>query len=217
MPSRLGYWAIRGLAQPIRLLLTYVGEDFNDDRYVQGDGPTFSRDEWMKVKNTLGLDFPNLPYYIDDEVKLTQSNTILRYLGRKYKLYGETPKENAEVDLLLDVIMDVRNGFVRLCYGPEITDAVRQEYVQQVKATLDSLEKFLGDKKFFVGDKVTICDFHIYEMFDQHKLFEPSLFEGRKSLNEYLHRFEELPKIKEYRSSDKCIVRPINNKTAKFR
>ncbi|XP_069101516.1 glutathione S-transferase class-mu 26 kDa isozyme 47-like [Argopecten irradians] len=38
MPSRLGYWKIRGLAQPIRLLLTYAGEDFEDILYEQGDG-----------------------------------------------------------------------------------------------------------------------------------------------------------------------------------
>ena len=42
----LGYWAIRGLAQPIRNMFAYLGVDFEDRVYVQGDAPTFSIDEW---------------------------------------------------------------------------------------------------------------------------------------------------------------------------
>ena len=42
----------------------------------------------MKFK--LGLDFPNLPYLIDGNIKVTQSNAILRYLGRKFGLDGKT-------------------------------------------------------------------------------------------------------------------------------
>lgn len=216
MPSQLGYWAIRGLAQPIRLLLNYVGEEFVDNRYLQGDGPQYSRAEWEKVKFTLGLDFPNLPYYIDGDLKLTQSNTILRHLARKYNLYGDTEKEKAHVDLMLDIIMDLRNAFVRLCYGNELNDSIRGQYIEQTKPTLESLEKYLGNKKFFVGDKVTVCDFHIYEMLDQHRLFEPKLLEDRPKLSAYLERFRELPDIKKYLESEKCLVRPINNKTAKF-
>ena len=68
------------LAQPIRLLLTYTGTEFEDIRYQRGDGestllfitdwlivydfpyvaPEFSREKWMSVKFTLGLDFPNV-------------------------------------------------------------------------------------------------------------------------------------------------------------
>ena len=32
-----------------------------------------------------GLPLPNLPYYIDGDLKLTQSMAILRHLGRKHK------------------------------------------------------------------------------------------------------------------------------------
>ncbi|XP_013097111.1 glutathione S-transferase Mu 4-like [Biomphalaria glabrata] len=216
MPSQLGYWAIRGLAQPIRLLLNYVGEEFKDNRYMQGDAPEYSRAEWEKVKYTLGLDFPNLPYYIDDKVKLTQSNAILRYLARKHNLYGSTVVEQAHVDLLLDVIMDVRNGFVRLCYGPDFSEQVRSQYIAQARPALESLEKYLGDKQFFIGDKITVCDFHIFEMLDVHKLLEPSLLEERPKLKAYLNRFASVPAIAKYLASDENIVRPINNKSAKF-
>ena len=33
-----------------------------------GPGPTYDRSAWMDVKFTLGLDFPNLPYYMEKNV-----------------------------------------------------------------------------------------------------------------------------------------------------
>ncbi|KAL1480293.1 hypothetical protein MTO96_051158 [Rhipicephalus appendiculatus] len=86
MAPVLGYWDLRGLGQPIRNLLVYKGVDFTDKRYKFGPAPDYDRGEWLREKYTLGLRFPNLPYYIDDDVRLTQSLAILRYLGRKHGL-----------------------------------------------------------------------------------------------------------------------------------
>lgn len=65
--------------------------------------------------------------------------------------------------------------------------------------------------------QITICDFHIYELLDQHKIMDPTCLENFKKLQAFLDRFEELPKIKTYLNSDKCIKRPINNKIAGFK
>ena len=62
---QLGYWKIRGLAQPIRYLLEYIEHPYEDVMYEQGDAPNFSIECWTSVKNNLGLDFPNMPYLID--------------------------------------------------------------------------------------------------------------------------------------------------------
>ena len=63
----LGYWKIRGLAQPIRYLLEYAELPYEEVLYEQGDAPNYSVDCWTSVKNTIGLDFPNVPYLIDGE------------------------------------------------------------------------------------------------------------------------------------------------------
>merc|ERR1712168_1172478 len=88
-PITLAYWDIRGLAQPIRMLLEYSGADYKDIRYKCGDPPGFDLSDWTNVKFKLGLDFPNLPYCIDGDIKVTLSNAILRYLGRKFGLDGK--------------------------------------------------------------------------------------------------------------------------------
>ena len=61
----LGYWPVRGRAEPIRYMLHYLGVAFNDKRYAA--------EEWGKDRGNLGLDFPDLPYLIDgdDGVRMT--------------------------------------------------------------------------------------------------------------------------------------------------
>lgn len=86
MAPTLGYWCIRSRAQFLRNLLIYKGVEFEDKVYKLGPAPDFNFTDWLKEKFTLGLAFPNLPYFIDEDVRITQSLAILRYLGRKYDL-----------------------------------------------------------------------------------------------------------------------------------
>ncbi|GIY60397.1 glutathione S-transferase [Caerostris extrusa] len=76
------------VAEPIRFLLHYKQIDFVDKRYA------FGTDDWQNDKRALGLDFPNLPYFIDGDVKLTQSITIMRYLAEKYGMDGKDDQQN---------------------------------------------------------------------------------------------------------------------------
>ncbi len=78
----LGYYDTRGLAQSIRLLLKYAGVEFNDKRYPFGPGSTLAEVEslrkyWLVDKFNLGLDFPNVPYYIDGDVKVGYDFIVL--------------------------------------------------------------------------------------------------------------------------------------------
>lgn len=64
--------------------------------------------------------------------------------------------------------------------------------------------------------QVTVCDFQIYDILDAFKVFEPKLLADSPKLEEYHERFEELPAIKAYISSEKFISRPINNTCAQW-
>ena len=79
MPT-LGYWKIRGLGEMVRLVLEVLEQPYENVYYEQGEGPEFSREEWMSVKFTLGLDFPNLPYLQHGDFQMTETIPIMKYL-----------------------------------------------------------------------------------------------------------------------------------------
>lgn len=93
-PVILGYWTnARCLAEPIRYMLEYAGVPYKNETCPfledQIDSAGGGKAVWMQKRETLskqGLPFPNLPYLIDGETKLSQSIAIMRYLARKHGL-----------------------------------------------------------------------------------------------------------------------------------
>ena len=86
--------------------------------YEFGPAPDFNLDSWFNVKYKLGLDYPNVPYLIDGDFKMTESNAILRYICEKYKpeLLGETIKEKAYVNMAVGVFADLFSSKAKLMY-----------------------------------------------------------------------------------------------------
>jgi len=160
-PMILGYWAIRGLAQPIRLLLEYTGENYKEDLYVCGDAPEFDRTNWTSKKETLGLAFPNLPYLIDGDLKLTQSMTIMRYIARKHNLAGTTPQEMATIDMIADQVCDFRSRFSGLCYNKDFNELV-PAFVKQAEQTIAQFDRFMHGRNWVGGEKLSFADFTLY-------------------------------------------------------
>jgi len=124
-PLTLGYWGIRGLAQPIRFLLICAEVSFSEIRLgVHQDGRLMSKEEededWARIRSTLDMPFPNLPYLIDTSsstpVQLSQSNAILRYLARRYDFYGSSELERGEIDVLQEEAYDFRNQIIKTAY-----------------------------------------------------------------------------------------------------
>lgn len=52
--------------------------------YAYGPKPEYDRSAWLNEKYQLGLELPNLPYLIDDEVKLTETVAIMKYICVKW-------------------------------------------------------------------------------------------------------------------------------------
>ncbi len=103
----LGYWNVRGLASVSRSLLHHLGVDFEDKMYTIGDETPGTK--WADVKPTLGLNFPNLPHFIDGDVQVTEHKAVLRSIARKYApaYLGRTLAEEAVADQLTDVLSGV--------------------------------------------------------------------------------------------------------------
>lgn len=90
----LGYWKIRGLAQYLRHLLSYTETEFQEVQYD-------NQDKWFKEdKNNISFDFPNLPYLIDGEFRLTESSAIAKYIinrSGKTELLGRNSQDQGKI------------------------------------------------------------------------------------------------------------------------
>jgi glutathione S-transferase len=171
-------------------------------------GPEIDKSDWLKVKFQLGLDFPNLPYYIDGDLKITESNAIKRHLGRKNGLTGRNEEEKAHADMLENLSYNFHLEFARVCYGPNFEE-ISAEYKKGLPDKLKRYSDFLANKKFFTSDQITFADFHMYELIDILHLFSPESVEAFPNLMDFKKRIEELPKIKEYMESNRFIKSPI--------
>ena len=110
------------------------------------------KDEKPKLAQGAGLPFGgNLPFLVDGDTKLVQSNTILRHIGRKYNLMGDgSPAQDSTIDLLLDQMGDFDDTFTMMCYG-SYSDGGKESYVaEKLPTLLAQLAEVLGDKPFMV-------------------------------------------------------------------
>ncbi|XP_073398549.1 glutathione S-transferase Mu 4-like [Dendrobates tinctorius] len=211
----LGYWDIRGLCHAIRLLLEYTETPYEEKRYVTGDAPDYDKSQWLDKKENLGLDFPNLPYLFDGEVKLTQSNTILRYIARKHGLCANSESDKNIESMLENEAMDFRMRLAYLSYDPKFEE-LKGPYLEKLPTVLARYSQFLGERHWFLGDKITFVDFLMYDVLDQHNMLDPTCLQKFKNLQAFHARFEALPAIAAYMKTPRFIRNRINNRMASW-
>ncbi|CAH8441466.1 unnamed protein product [Schistosoma margrebowiei] len=148
MAPKLGYWKIRGLAQPIRLLLEYLEETYEEHAYDRNEV-----DAWRNDKFKLGLEFPNLPYYIDGDFKLTQSMAIIRYIADKHNMLGASPEERAEISMLEGAILDIKTSIWTIACNKEY-QTLKVDFLKELRGKLKMFEDRLSNKKYLNGN----CD-----------------------------------------------------------
>jgi glutathione S-transferase len=240
---RLGYWALKGLAEPIRLFLRYNEVQFAEDVYTQGDPPELSREEWYSSKreNAMGLDFPTLPYLIHGDVKLTETHAILFYC-HQLATDSKTPM-GAEEIMLLNLLRDMRSVVTGFCYGGSqlhytgpasattFLDGIfsTEEHTSgRGSATLLKMSNYLGTRDWLSKAENAgpgCADFMLYEHLKC--LVRMALVEntghtlvsdvGRyKNLALFVERVEQLETLKDYINSEEVQQRPWNNKSAKW-
>ena len=197
------------------MALHYTDTKVDDTVWVIQEGG-----KWFeaKAKNEWGLDFPNLPYFTDGDVKLTQSDAILRHLGRKHGLYGGSEKQAGHIDMLIDTAKDIKmalimpnvvmKNLVSLWQKKKISHSLilpydfqeekKAEVISGQDAKFKQLSEFLGGKSFLAGNDVTIADFAMYDALKWFHELDSSLISKHSNLCEYLERFENVPKVKSF-------------------
>ncbi|XP_031572821.1 glutathione S-transferase Mu 2-like [Actinia tenebrosa] len=212
----IGYWNVRGLAEGILYLLNYTKTDYELVEYVTGDGPDYNKDGWLSVKEKLGLPFPNLPYYVEGDLKFTQSLAIMRHIASKHDLCGKTVEQRAFCDCLSLESLDFILGFVKATYFCQNFDEDIKVYLKNIRTNVKRFANYLGEKPYMTGQDITFADFMFWEAMDQLRTLDPTVFDEHPNLKNYMKRIAELPGMKEYLSFQESSARPISNKMAKW-
>ncbi len=169
----LHYWDIRGLAQVPRLLLALAGVEYEDRLYSDGA-------VWQAAKAVMKSGFPNIPAleHPDLPFTLTESKAVIQFIGRRYKLYGDSPAEAALVDNLIFRAEDVRSAFTGLVYGSKNWAADRAAFEAGLPEKLAPFERFLAGRntRHAASNSVTTADVFLYELFHVLSQFSPASF-----------------------------------------
>lgn len=203
------------MATPIRLVLEHAGVEYEEKLYKTGPPPDFDRQDWLNDKFNLGLDFPNLPYWIDGDVKLTQSMVILRHLARQHGLDGKTEADKARADLVAAQVFDYHMEYARVVYNPSFLD-LKDNFVKTLPDKMQKFSDFLGDRKFVVGDYLTWADFVLFEHLEFQSNMVPDLLKDHPNLSEFHQRISSLESVQKYFNSPKAIKFPFNGAPAYF-
>lgn len=142
--------------------------------------------------------FPNqLPYYIDGDVKLTQSVSILRYLARKHQLYGQTDEEKVRIDVAEQQLVDLRNNLSRVAYSANCEE-LKPNFLETLPDQLSLLSKFLGDRPFVAGETLSYVDFLLFEYLVLIQTLVPGSLTAYNNFNGFIDRIKALPRVSAY-------------------
>mmetsp|Transcript_26092 Transcript_26092/g.30476 ORF Transcript_26092/g.30476 Transcript_26092/m.30476 type:complete len:123 (+) Transcript_26092:391-759(+) len=117
--------------------------------------------------DTIGLDFPNMPYFIDGEVRLTEPMAIIKYIAVKFgpeSAIGATLDEKAEVEMMAHILSELTRQASLPCYMPGKN---QQELGESLVHRMEPVVKIIEEKrdaKFLIGAEPTYADFMLFEL-----------------------------------------------------
>ncbi|EAR95452.2 glutathione S-transferase, amine-terminal domain protein (macronuclear) [Tetrahymena thermophila SB210] len=199
MKSQLlfGSWIQRGNAMPIRFLLEYTQTNYNEKIYYSEN-----ESEWFQKDQKQFKQFANLPYIIDGDLKLTDVQTIMRYIAKRNSNYiqllgqghGNDEDRINQINLVISEIgLYVKEQF----FNPKVHEEKR-DFLNRCQKKFGSFVNIRGKNKF-IFPYVTTADFNLVELLLHYKCLDNELFEKNlPSLNEYIQHFYNLPAIKDY-------------------
>ena len=200
---KLYYFGVmQGRAQGIRYALTAGGRDFED--IFPNEFPPSQ--EYKDMCNKIGGNTTtNIPMLVDGNKVYTQTVAVLLQAGRMSGLMPADEDSQYEVDKLVADADDLSNGSIKALkmFGAP-RDAELNFMNNMLPKHVGNIERQLGDNEWFVGGKFSIADVAIYTVLDTNcRGLVPDCLSAFPKLEAFCKRFEALPKIAEYRASER--------------
>lgn len=183
---RLVYFNVRGIVEPIRLLLALVEADYDDLRYpIRANAAGFAPDPAYLRDKAIGKfqanmnSLPILQVVVDGRIvaEVGQSNAILRYVARRHGVAGASPVEEAIADAVCECVRDIKQRWYKCkqkpeaqkwCLGGDDVDAKDEFFSRDLPELLAHLEAALPPRQcsspWLVGPTTTVADIVVYHL-----------------------------------------------------
>ena len=160
MPGKLTYFPLGIRAEPIRAVLYFANQQYEDNR--------ISQEEFGRIKSTLPLG--SLPIWEEDGTTIAQSGAILRMVGIRHGFYTTDPSIAWEIDSLIDFMEENYNDSIGVPFKIMSQAQPTDEDKQKFTAYFDKMIPFLNTrlenhgKRWIAGTETpTIADFKVYQ------------------------------------------------------
>lgn len=197
MKPTLTYFAVRGRAEPIRLMLEDLGIEYDERRIAV--------EEWPALKPTFM--FGQLPTYREGDLCIDQSHAIYRHLARKHNLYGDTELERIRCDIVEEAFVDAQNNIGTFCWSPNFAKERPAYEETQLPALVDKLTKLFDLNKsgsgWWVGTRLSYVDFLAWHFLEYVRALSPRNLERAERLKAAKLKLETRPRIAAYLKSER--------------
>ena len=196
---KLHYFEFYGRAEPIRLLLSHAGVQFDDVRHKMEDWPE------LKQKSEQ-FELGQLPVLEKDGKNYCQAMAILRYLGASHGYLPEDAEQLYRVDRLMDLLSDFCVSIFKLRHVTEPEEQktmfgeLCETHYPKYFGYWEKELKSNSSQEFLVGDKASIVDFAylaVYGSFINHGMGKEmvlSILKNFPTLQEYFEKRWEAQK-----------------------
>eukprot|EP01017_Pseudomicrothorax_dubius_P031019 TRINITY_DN3916_c0_g1_i3.p1 TRINITY_DN3916_c0_g1~~TRINITY_DN3916_c0_g1_i3.p1 ORF type:complete len:218 (+),score=54.31 TRINITY_DN3916_c0_g1_i3:38-691(+) len=202
-PVLLSYWDIRGRAEPLRLLMEFLDVPYEQNLYKDVSA-------WQIEKSSVPHPFPNLPYLVDGDKVVCESEAIAYHIAlkvKRYDLLGKSPEDVVFLRTVKGVVTDLSNDVLQYCFNPEAESIVHKFLNDKVHPRLERFDSFLKTNEYLIGSYITFIDFVFFELIAMLLAAFDNVLEKYPSLRAYRDRIAQIPKIEAYYQSPRFPTR----------